>query len=394
MWHFLMACQNQATIDQNTLISEWSTDKRSVVEALTLEQNPLKKLLQITVLTEHFPGQTTDLCILLEQSVDRNRCEQLNQRPHLWAESTPSTELEAPAALDSKTPSDCPKNELYRGCITSQAISEAQRGTAVLAQGTCTNIDEMMWRSECLFSAAEAAVLQRGAHGYGAAAELCIVADRFAENCLQHLVMLLAKSAPNANTVDDSDWEAIRQAERAIQTTWSWRAPERILPYTDRLWSESISLAYAAARPISGIPMDLLPEKSAHIHSAVVRKLMELENPNSHSLEEWVHLVESVLAQRHPQNGARDTDLNVADFSDLWEESEHPSIVLMGTSRREVSSNSQTDISICVLETASRIPPISESLLEEGLNSDHPEVSRTASRLMRQLKETTPKETP
>lgn len=389
-----MACQNQAMIDQNTLISKWSTDKISVIESLALEQNPLKKLLQITVLTEHFPGQTTELCVLLEQSVDRTRCEQLNQRPHLWAESTPSTQLESPAALDSKTPTECPKDELYRGCITNQAISEAQRGTAVLAQGTCTNIDDKMWRSECLFSAAEAAVLQRGAHGYGAATELCIVAGRFAENCLQHLIMLMAKSAPNANTVDDSDWEAIRQAEKAIQTTWSWRSPERILPYTDRLWSESISLAYAAARPISGIPMDLLPEKSAHIHSAVVRKLMELEKPNSHSLEEWVHLVESVLAQRHPQKGRRDTDLNVSDFSDLWEESENPSVVLMGTSRREVSSNSQTDISICVLETAARIPPVSKSLLQEGLGSNHSEVSRTAERLIRKIKETTLKEAP
>ena len=121
---------------------------------------------------------------------------------------------------------------------------------------------------------------------------------------------------------------------------------------------------------------------------------MELEKPNSHSLEEWVHLVESVLAQRHPQKGRRDTDLNVSDFSDLWEESENPSVVLMGTSRREVSSNSQTDISICVLETAARIPPVSKSLLQEGLGSNHSEVSRTAERLIRKIKETTLKEAP
>jgi hypothetical protein len=271
--------------------------------------------------------------------------------------------------------------------VTQQATKSARRGQINEAKGYCQSIPSDKWRAECFFSTAEAMILQRGAHGYGQAVELCLVSELFAENCLQHLIMLLAKAAPNANAQNAEAWTPIVQAEHAIQTTWGWRDTKRAQQDNERLWSEAIALSFSDARPIGGAPLDYLStDKHPFVHAAVVRKLMELEAPNQHSLEDWIALTKNILEQRHPQNEIRAEVKKRADYADLWEDNPHPNISLMGTSRREYSNVQETDIAICILESAARIPPIATELFDSGAMFPDPAVVRTAERLKAKIK--------
>ena len=379
----LWGCSSDPLSDSDDLLSAWTTDPAAVQHKLTLEADELKKLHQITFLSERFPGQTQELCALLQNVTDQDRCMQLNARPHLWAKETPQTSTSAPNQTISAIESGCPQDAVFHSCVSNLAQQAAQRGQIAQAQGLCISIDTDKWASECLFSAAEATVDLRGAHGYSQALELCLAADSFAENCLQHLVMRLAQAAPNANASSSEAWAPIFQAERAIQTSWSWRDAARAQRDVDRLWSEAIARAFASARPIGGGVLDILPaDKRPFVHAAVVRKLMELEAPSQHTLEDWVQLTQTVLDQRHPQNDNRNTAQPWADYADLWVESSHDSIALIGTSRREYSSVPESDIAICVLETAARIPPLHQPLFAEAQDSPVPEIQRTAQRLM------------
>jgi hypothetical protein len=388
-WWLGWACKPSLEQQAVDLVTAWKTDPAGLSLQLEQEQDPLKKLHQITLLSEHLPGQTQALCSLLDSETDKDRCIQLNARPHLWASQTPKAtqkNTEEPAeAIDSS----CPKDAIFHSCVTQQAQDAAQRGQLSLTHGLCLGIDSSTWRSECLFSAAESMVLQRGAHGYGQSVQLCLVAEDFAENCLQHLIMLLAQTAPNANTSASTSWEPIVQAERAIQTSWSWRDPQRAKQDSERLWSEAIALSFSAARPVGGAPLDILPkDKHPFIHAAVVRKLMELESPNQHSLDEWVQLTLTVLNQRHSQSKTRAPVPPRADYADLWDNnSTHPSIPLMATSRREYADIQEADIAICILETAARLPPISSELFEAATTSKYPAVVRTTLRLQAKLQD-------
>ena len=77
----LWGCANSLTVDQNELFKQWKEAPEAL--RITLEQEPddLKKLHQITLLSEEFPGQTLSLCPLLPNQRDHERCKQLNARP-------------------------------------------------------------------------------------------------------------------------------------------------------------------------------------------------------------------------------------------------------------------------------------------------------------------------
>lgn len=379
----IWGCSNDLTGDPETLFSKWAENPIGLRAELEQESDALKRLHKITILSEQFPGQTQSLCPLLTNETDQARCMQLNARPHLWAKETPKTKNNPIQSTTNIIDSGCPKNAVYHSCVSKAAAEAAQRGQSAKAQGLCFGIESPKWASECLFSSAEATVNQRGPHGYSQALELCLEANAFAENCLQHLVMLLAHNAPNANATSQSAWETIFQAERAIQTSWSWRDPGRAQKDIERLWSEAIAHAFVETRPVSGQILALIPEdKVPFVHAAVVRKLMELESPNQHDLNGWIQLTRTVLAQSHSSNDSKISVQPWSDYADLWVDSHHNSIMLMGTTQREFSENPEIDIAICVLETAARLPPIHQPIFDEALKSPSEKVQRTAQRLL------------
>ena len=159
----------------------------------------------------------------------------------------------------------------------------------------------------------------------------------------------------------------------------------------DRLWSEALGLAYAAAKPITGDPVDALPENlHPHIHAAIMRRLMAIDPPSTHKLSTWVELGQNSLQKRKKGSPKRDQQVTFRAVPDLWKETTSPSgpvIAYMATSKRLWSSQQNIDLAICALEAAARNPPHHISLLEEGKQHPNLLVQATATRLLTTIQE-------
>ena len=156
----------------------------------------------------------------------------------------------------------------------------------------------------------------------------------------------------------------------------------------DRLWSEAIGIAYTGVKPVTGEPLDILPQKYLpHIHSALARRLLQIDAPNTHKLSTWVELAQNSLNKRAGKKISRDVASRFQAAADLWDSDiQEESIAYMATSRRLVSDDISIDLHIAILEGAARIPPAYEPLLEEGLDHSHPLVQKTASRLLKKIR--------
>jgi len=156
----------------------------------------------------------------------------------------------------------------------------------------------------------------------------------------------------------------------------------------DRLWSESIGVAYAAVKPVSGDPLEALPiEAKPHVHAAIMRRLMAIDSPKKHNLEQWIQLGKQALLHRQNGNPQRDQQGRFLAVADLWEDdaSGKPQIAYMATSKRTWSAEEDIDLGICALETAAWHPPDHLELRQEGSKHSHPLVQWTAKRLLKKI---------
>lgn len=407
----------EATCEVERALAAWPTDAAGVTAAVGAHPVLEARVAVVSALIEAHPGETQALCAALPTGTTQERCQRLNERPHLWEQTRrrapsasrpgggPSSNEVAPsapvaAALLRQAPSEghgCDGATDRTGCLVQQAQALAQRKQAGPAASVCLNIAEGRWRGECLFQAAEAAVSAGAAHGYGPAVELCAAAEPFAQNCHSHTLMLLADLAPAATDTRVGAWQPFLQAIQAIRTAWSWRDPYMVEIATDRLWSEGVGRAYTGIPEIAGDPLDVLPEEAhRHVRASVARALLEQEGALRYDLAGWVQRVEAVLAARVRQPMQARGSGTFRSAPELWPadlpgEEVRPATAYLGTARRtHAPEDLQVDIAICILEAAARIPPPPERLLAEGEAHPDERVRWTTTRL-RALREPPPR---
>ena len=354
----------------------------TVVIALLEKRESLERL-EITMrLVEKYPEKAHLLCHLLEGEA-LVRCQKISERPHLWTE----TKFESPSTPRvEKISTQCTQGPLFRSCVEQEIAKYLRKGEVEEVKGLCAHIEEEKWHFECLFGAAEQATLHRGAHGYAEGVDLCLASGDFAVNCNNHLIMLLARKAPSAHSGEKKDWSPVFSAEHAIRAAWSWRDREAMSINQERLWSEAIGMSYVGVKPVTGDPIEVLDAKhSVHVHSALARRLLQIDTPSTHKLSTWVELAEKCLVARAYGAGSRDVEVRFQAAADLWEGDVSQSVVYMATSRRLVSTDPHIDLHIAILEAAARIPPAFQPLLQEGLEHHHPLVQQTAKRLLSKI---------
>ena len=160
-----------------------------------------------------------------------------------------------------------------------------------------------------------------------------------------------------------------------------------------RLWSEAIGVAYSQAKPVSGDSLDALgPAYAPFIRAAVMRRLMLIDPPMTHSLAEWINLGSEAMQARQKGSAQRDLQGKFLAAADLWPKETVPpegskTIAYMATSTRIHSADPVVDLHICALEAAARIPPDSKKLLKEGQDHTDEEVRWTANRLLKLLED-------
>ena len=374
MWWLLTACTQDPSLEEM-----FAENPSSVYQYLSAVEDPLEKLSHIEQLSQIYPGQTEQLCDLIEESQAKEHCLSRSKRPHLW--------------MKTKTPSNSPKqtqseaidctNQERQQCIQRLASQAAATNDISKALRICNNAKDK-WRDECLFVTAEESVRQKGARSYGNATELCLQAGEFSDNCQQHLIMQLAQSAPDADS--RSDWESIFSAHNAIQSTWGWRDKETALRYQHRLWAESTGISFSGVNKITGNLLDIIPSDfHPHVYAAAARRLFQLEEANKHSLSEWSNLIQRKLEERSNKPESVNQQRKFLSVPDLWEGTEQ-NINYLATSRRLTSKTPSIDIQICVLEAAARRPPVVMEILNDGAASSEELVQKTATRLLHHIK--------
>lgn len=379
MWLWLSGC----TLFSEDNLTDWEqryTDSpEQVVALLETIDNPSERLSIVQSLQEAFPGQTEDLCTVLDAAA-QEYCVERNRRPHLWMplkQATPS---------DSSTIVPSGSNCTSVSCRITEALPLAQRGQIHRVSQVCST-DSLTETHECLFATAEKLVSQRGVLKYDVAVDICEEAASFSGNCQNHLIQQLAKWAPDADS--QSDWDTIIQAHRAIETTWNWRSQEKKSQLQHRLWSEALGASYAGADTVVGNPLDVVPEEyHTHIYSASAWRLFQLQEPSSRSFTEWTSYLADSLAKRSQRSESVDQQRKFRAASNLWKTNDalEGDVVVpyLSTSHRLKGDSVDEELALSILEAIARHPPVEMTILETGLLDERERVNRTAKRLLAQ----------
>ena len=371
----LLACTESKT-DWTTQFKE---DPAQTKVLLSEIPDLLERLSIIEELNKEFAGKTTELCSLLD-STTKVYCEEQNLRPHLW--STLKTPVSVPKNSVKGQTTDCDN----RLCVQELAQVAARKQDLSEAKAICLSISEEKWQSECIFSTAEQLVKNKKSNGYAIAAELCDHATVFADNCHQHLIQQLAKHAPDADT--KSDWANIYSAHHAIRSTWSWKNKDTMKRLQERLWAESLGISYSGVSTITGNPFDAVPkEYHAHVRAGAAYRFFQLEESPKQDLSAWSKDLAQKLSLRSERPDAinQQRKFMAAPNFGAQELSTEDSILYLATSRRLISDDVATDITICLLEAEIRKPPVNRTLIEEGLTHPSSKVQETAIRLLKNL---------
>ena len=172
-----------------------------------------------------------------------------------------------------------------------------------------------------------------------------------------------------------------------FKVTWrgSWKDKEKMQQLQERLWAESLGIAYSGATEITGNPLDSIPEEyHPHVRAAAAYRLFQSEESGQYSLAEWTDILDAKLKlrSRKKEKINQQRKFMAAPNFGTKEVSAEASILYLATSRRLFSPDTKTDISICLLEAEIRKPPVNEELIKEGLAHPALLVQQTAKRLL------------
>ncbi len=420
------------------VLERYERDPEGAIAGVEKVEDPVERVVIVTRIVETWPGRTQKLCSMLTLGPPRTRCERINGRPHLQSNPPVRDATLRPAGgpSSSSLPTPSPERSPYYGapaakgpcftrrephvCYATQALRDALKNPMDAARA-CAGIPDQKWHSECLFSAAEMLVNARQISGLEGANDLCIAAVPFSSNCLAHVLVMLAKTAPDATERDPAVWAPTQETASAIERYWIQRDPSSAALFVDRYWSELMSLAYAGTPEVTGGPLDGLPERAwPQVRAAAALRLVEMEGLAAHpSLDAWTEALDLALQRRAetpyrppappPANPRRAPDPQAPTPSsgvslfqgkqNFWEEDQPGDEVwtaafYWGTGRRAVSPDPKIDLRICALEAIAQVGSVAKTrgdmdglararaLLGEGAASPEPVVKWTGERLL------------
>ncbi len=369
-------------------------------------EDPVERELTILQLVESAPGGTGDLCGMLPLGADQNRCNRLQERPHLWMEKParavsrsgpdgglarpwpePGGDVAHPFADVGPALAQCPETHDRNACQEGEAFAAAREGDAAAVAARCAGMVGPTWGQECIFNATEQLVMEWGCSRYPEAAGLCLEAGAFAANCQIHVVARLAGQPQGAHR-DATSWDDWARCGETIDAAWREVDPDFTDSILARYWSDTSFRSVLDRPTVSGALFDVLPADAApHVRAAVAWQQLHLERDEDYTLEEWVERVAQRLADRSevPLPDARGPQyVKVADMwpRDREGEDSIPAQRYLGTGRRAWSQDVEVDLQICVLEAAARTSKRPEPVLAEGARSEDPLVAWTAQRLL------------
>lgn len=359
-------------------------------------QSELEILMQI----EKNPRQAKELCSKLKNAVAKKRCLAIQMRPHLWYKQTaqkadkrrssgPSGRFLAPSVPTPFAPNPsktiCESSWTESACRESEAIA-ADNLTG--AMGACANLNDLAWKEECFFVAAEKRLVKFGAAKYDESVELCLQAKRYKANCFNHLAKAIAEKANSAISDNARTWSDLIWSTKQVHTYWTDKDPLFGAAAVDLIWAHATDISYEHSGVVAGNPLDYLPvEAKPHVYAAATYHTMKSESVEKFDLAGWTTQIITVLNSRlKPHQGQAKTPFRRKTISTDWStdslgDDNIPAVYYMTDGRRATSEDKETDIAICILEAAARLPN-GQSLLFKSKLDDRPLVKWTANRLL------------
>ena len=392
------------------MVQRWRQDREAVTDALRQMEDPLRRLTLVMALTEAWPGETHPLCDLLADPLARERCSTINSRPHLWPQrpATSAHETTGPVATqpgsggllpaDAASPwaelapdsEPCTRPAHTATCYAARAHALAARQLPQQAASACLAISQDKWRWDCIFQASEALLAPRRPQDYGPAADLCLLAGDFTNECLAHARMALAEQAPSA-TGDAAGWARMEQVAVAIHTYWARYDPTFAELVQGRFWADGLAYAYSDTPTVCGDPLDALPPTVApHVRAAAACRLLEVSRGDELDLTGWTQTLQEALTRRcsgtHQRRGGE--RWSFPKQLNPWPpraQARVPAVVIpyLDSLWRPTSGNEEVDATLCILAAAAQYGTWARPLLREGTRHPVPLVQAMSRSLLR-----------
>lgn len=408
----------ESTCDTASCIAEeavatWPDDPAGVTARVRAISDEITRTFVVARLAEAYPGATGELCVALPVGISRERCERVNNRPHLSVvpsavrvgagvgaggvpRVSPDEASGPPKAKTSSFPPGrpelpaplkpigalCERAADRAACLDQAALEAALSGDPGGADAACVQQADARWADECRFSAAENAVRQRQGAAYHAAATLCGASTRFAEECWSHVLSLLPRTIPPPNANAARAAPAIALAER-IAEVWRPVSEEAANAHLQRFWAVYFANVYREEKEPDGTPLDLYPAESApHVRAAVASRLRRLGRLQG-SLEAQVTTLAAALSRREVRSRGRNHRPDLVFVSELGSPvTEGPTTYFLGAPRRAVGVDAAQELALVVIESAAHAAPPDRALVEEAAAGSDARMAAEAARLL------------
>lgn len=255
-------------------------------------------------------------------------------------------------------------------CIQARADAPAAAGDVATAGLACVGgwPEPGSHRSECLFRAAEAAVLARGADALADALRLC-EDSAFGPMCVSHLIELSAPPAPAADALGRAQVQAAVAFADHLKSLGG-QDPRTGALYADFFWAIWVETSYAAASEVHGGLIRLLPREAyPHVHfSAALRLFRDRDLRAGVDVKRAADEVQDHLSVDggvvDPVPGApalRTYPVTTTYRRNLWDkdlpmEGGIGATFCLGGTRRPLGPDRNVDVKLAVLEAIANIP--------------------------------------
>lgn len=307
--------------------------------------DPVVRTATVMAVVESHPHRSRPLCRALPERHSRERCERINQRPHLWKQQP---NQQSSKSYPPPSTEECTLSSHDTTCRSAKAIKLAVKSTEK-ALSECAAIEEDQWRSECSFLVAEQ-LMQNPASidsRFKDVARACGL-SAFQKSCWHHSLISLCSDTT------DWQWDWIADLEHhLVQHTGPNLSPD----LATHLWGLCI-----ATRQLP------LPQNPPQIAQSNIRNRAAVE------LLRWADLPTSEPAQWVSQliNGQtvpkRTKPRGYLPDHDSWMGAKNaPSTAIesfLGRSHRFTFSDPETDAASALLEASLRIRPKLSSFVE------------------------------
>jgi len=253
-------------------------------------------------------------------------------------------------------------------------VESALAGDPTGVRAICAGIDDLRWRSECMFDAVEHACRRDRPEGCPVVAEVCLDAGPFRVPCLEQVAGELGATAPAPRGA----WRGLAAHVDLLERRLAAVDPRLAERLVGRTWAEAVVTSGAKLSALSSEDLAGTPKAAApHVRALLATRAV------AGGLADGL----GSAAERLVAGESTPGPVTVGRVDGAWPdtlpgEEALPVVAWLGGARRATSPDPLVDQRIALVEAAGQADPPVIGLLVEGAADADPLVRWTAARLL------------